>query len=95
MNVRDKLHELSIYVPTGAHRYRMGKGCLEWLQADHVDGAAALFRMPVTREQYESMMGAGLLCPVGRAVEAPYVAPIAVLPRRRARRPAPALAACG
>lgn len=78
MNVRDKLHELSIYVPEGAHRYRLGKGCLEWLRADHVEGAAALFRMPVTRDQYESMLGAGLLCTADRVVESPYVAPHAV-----------------
>lgn len=75
MNVRDKLHELSIYVPEGAHRYRLGKGCLEWLRVDHVEGAAALFRMPVTRDQYESMLGAGLLCTAERVVESPYIAP--------------------
>ncbi len=75
MNIRDKLRELSIYVPEAAHRYRAGKGCLMWLPAEGADGETVLFLMPVTREQYEAMMCAGLLGNDGRHVEQPFVEP--------------------
>ena len=45
MNIREKLQELSIYVPEAAQRYRAGKGCLVWLPAEAEDGSAALFLM--------------------------------------------------
>lgn len=75
MNIRDKLRELSIYVPEAAHRYRPCKGCLVWLPAEGPDGEAVLFMMPVTREQYEAMMVAGLIGTAGRHVEQMYVEP--------------------
>lgn len=75
MNIREKLQELSIYVPEAAQRCRAGKGCLVWLPAEAEDGSPALFLMPVTREQYEGLMAAGLLGPNGWHVEQPYVDP--------------------
>ena len=77
MNIREKLQELSIYVPEAAQRYRPGKGCLVWLPAEAEDGSAALFLMPVTREQYEGLMAAGLVGNAGWHVEQPYVEPLA------------------
>lgn len=78
MNIRDKLRELSIYVPEAAQRYRAGKGCLTWLPAEGPDGETALFLMPVTREQYEAMMTAGLIGGGGWHVEQPYLEPPAL-----------------
>lgn len=74
MNIREKLLELGIYVPEAAHRYRAGKGCLIWLAAEGEEGAA-IFQMPVTREQYEGMMAAGLLGDRGWHVAHAYAAP--------------------
>lgn len=76
MNIREKLQELSIYVPEAAHSYRAGKGCLVWLPAEAQDGSPALFLMPVTREQYEGMMAAGLIGAASCQVEAAYTEPI-------------------
>ncbi|MGC3987534.1 MAG: hypothetical protein QM777_23990 [Pseudorhodoferax sp.] len=75
MNIREKLQELRIYVPESAQRYRAGKGCLVWLPAETDDGSAALFLMPVTREQYEGLMAAGLVGAAGWHVEQAYVEP--------------------
>jgi hypothetical protein len=75
MNIRDKLQQLSIYVPEAAQRYRAGKGCLVWLPAEAEDGSAALFLMPVTPEQYEGLMAAGLVGSMDWHVQHPYVEP--------------------
>jgi hypothetical protein len=75
MKVRDKLLQLGIYVPENANGYRYGKGALNWLATLDGGSGTGIFLMPITREQYEGMMMAGLLCSAGRAVEAPYVAP--------------------
>lgn len=77
MNIREKLLELGIYVPEAAHGYRTGKGRLIWL-LEEGDEAAALFEMPITREQYEGMMMAGLIGDRGWHVAHPYSAPLAV-----------------
>lgn len=75
MNIREKLLDVGIHVPDSAHRYHTGKGCLVWLPADAGDGTPALALVPVSRDQYEAMMAAGLAGPRGWDVEAPYVEP--------------------
>lgn len=77
MNIRDKLREFSIYVPEAAHRYRAGKGCLVWLAAEGAEGEQDLFLMPVTRDQYEAMLIAGLIGGGSWHVDQMYLHPAA------------------
>lgn len=75
MNIREKLLELRIPVPDAARRYRTGKGCLMWWPVETEDGTPAIDMLPVTREQYEAMLCAGLIGAMGQCCDAPYVAP--------------------
>lgn len=73
MKVRDKLELAGIAVPQGMSRYHTERGCMKCMAPPEV--SRAIKEVPLSPQQYEALIGAGLAGQYGFYLDDPYEPP--------------------